>query len=126
MLHTGDFKVDQLPLDGRVTDLNSVRRLGDEGIDILMVDCTNAEVPGFIPSESDIMPVLDSVFAKARGRVIVASFASHVHRIQQIINMAVAHKRKIAFVGRSMVRNMSHRTRSWLPAYSCGHPGLRR
>jgi len=107
VLHTGDFKVDQLPLDGRVTDLNSFARLGDEGIDILMVDSTNAEVPGFIPSETDIMPVLDSVFAKARGRVIVASFASHVHRIQQIIDMAVSHKRKIAFVGRSMVRNMS-------------------
>jgi Predicted hydrolase of the metallo-beta-lactamase superfamily len=72
-----------------------------------MVDSTNAEVPGFIPSETDIMPVLDSVFAKARGRVIVASFASHVHRIQQIIDMAVEHKRKIAFVGRSMVRNMT-------------------
>lgn len=107
VLHTGDFKVDQLPLDGRVTDLNSFARLGDEGIDILMVDSTNAEVPGFIPSETDIMPVLDAMFAKARGRVIVASFASHVHRIQQIIDMAVSHKRKIAFVGRSMVRNMS-------------------
>jgi ribonuclease J len=106
ILHTGDFKVDQLPLDGRVTDLNGFARLGDEGVDILMVDSTNAEIPGFIPSERDIMPVLDSVFAKARGRVIVASFASHVHRIQQIINMAVAHKRKVAFVGRSMVRNM--------------------
>ncbi|MGA1146946.1 MAG: ribonuclease J, partial [Candidatus Nanopelagicales bacterium] len=106
ILHTGDFKVDQLPLDGRVTDLNGFARLGDEGVDILMVDSTNAEVPGFIPSERDIMPVLDTVFGKARGRVIVASFASHVHRIQQIINMAVAHRRKVAFVGRSMVRNM--------------------
>ena len=106
ILHTGDFKVDQLPLDGRVTDLNGFARLGDEGVDILMVDSTNAEVPGFIPSERDTMPVLDKVFAKAQGRVIVASFASHVHRIQQIINMAVAHKRKVAFVGRSMVRNM--------------------
>ena len=106
VLHTGDFKVDQLPLDGRVTDLNGFARLGDEGVDILMIDSTNAEVPGFIPSERDIMPVLDNVFAKASGRVIVASFASHVHRIQQIIDMAVQHKRKIAFVGRSMVRNM--------------------
>lgn len=106
ILHTGDFKVDQLPLDGRVTDLNGFARLGDEGVDILMVDSTNAEVPGFIPSERDIIPVLDTVFAKAQGRVIVASFASHVHRIQQIINMAVAHRRKVAFVGRSMVRNM--------------------
>ena len=106
ILHTGDFKVDQLPLDGRVTDLNGFARLGDEGVDVLMVDSTNAEVPGFIPSERDIMPVLDSVFRKAQGRIIIASFASHVHRIQQIINMAVAHKRKVAFVGRSMVRNM--------------------
>ena len=106
VLHTGDFKVDQLPLDGRVTDLNGFARLGDEGVDILMIDSTNAEVPGFIPSERDIMPVLDNVFAKASGRVIVASFASHVHRIQQIIDMAVEHRRKIAFVGRSMVRNM--------------------
>ncbi|NDG95604.1 MAG: ribonuclease J, partial [Actinobacteria bacterium] len=106
VLHTGDFKVDQLPLDGRVTDLNGFARLGDEGVDLLMIDSTNAEVPGFIPSERDIMPVLDSVFSKARGRVIVASFASHVHRIQQIIDMAVEHRRKIAFVGRSMVRNM--------------------
>jgi ribonuclease J len=106
VLHTGDFKVDQLPLDGRVTDLNGFARLGDEGVDILMVDSTNAEVPGFIPSERDIMPVLDKVFAKANGRVIVASFASHVHRIQQIIDMAIAHRRKVAFVGRSMVRNM--------------------
>ena len=106
ILHTGDFKVDQLPLDGRVTDLNGFARLGDEGVDILMVDSTNAEVPGFIPSERDIMPVLDTVFRKAQGRIIVASFASHVHRIQQIINMAIAHKRKVAFVGRSMVRNM--------------------
>lgn len=106
VLHTGDFKVDQLPLDGRVTDLNSFARLGDDGVDILMIDSTNAEVPGFIPSERDIMPVLDNVFAKAQGRVIVASFASHVHRIQQIIDMATSHGRKIAFVGRSMVRNM--------------------
>lgn len=106
VLHTGDFKVDQLPLDSRVTDLNGFARLGDEGVDILMIDSTNAEVAGFIPSERDIMPVLDNVFAKANGRVIVASFASHVHRIQQIIDMAVEHKRKIAFVGRSMVRNM--------------------
>ena len=106
VLHTGDFKVDQLPLDGRVTDLNGFARLGDKGVDILMVDSTNAEVPGFIPSERDIMPVLDKVFAKANGRVIVASFASHVHRIQQIIDMAIAHRRKVAFVGRSMVRNM--------------------
>jgi ribonuclease J len=106
VLHTGDFKMDQLPLDGRVTDLNSFARLGDEGVDLLLVDSTNAEVPGFVSSERDIVPVLDAVFLRAEGRIIVASFASHVHRIQQIIDMAALHGRKIAFVGRSMVRNM--------------------
>ena len=106
VLHTGDFKMDQLPLDGRITDLNGFARLGDAGVDVLMVDSTNAEVPGFVSSERDIVPVLDAVFLRAEGRIIVASFASHVHRIQQIIDMAVLHDRKIAFVGRSMVRNM--------------------
>jgi ribonuclease J len=106
VLHTGDFKMDQLPLDGRITDLNAFARLGDAGVDVLLVDSTNAEVPGFVASESDIVPVLDAVFLRAEGRIIVASFASHVHRIQQIIDMAALHGRKIAFVGRSMVRNM--------------------
>ena len=106
VLHTGDFKMDQLPLDSRITDLNGFARLGDEGVDVLLVDSTNAEVPGFVTSERDIMPVLDAVFLRAEGRVIVASFASHVHRIQQIIDIAALHGRKVAFVGRSMVRNM--------------------
>ena len=106
VLHTGDFKMDQLPLDGRITDLNAFARLGDAGVDLLMVDSTNAEVPGFVDSERDILPVLDAVFLRAEGRIIVASFASHVHRVQQIIDMAALHDRKIAFVGRSMVRNM--------------------
>ena len=106
VLHTGDFKMDQLPLDGRLTDLNGFARLGDEGVDLFLVDSTNAEVPGFIPSEREISPVLDKVFDRARGRVIVASFASHVHRIQQIIDAAAEHGRRVAFVGRSMVRNM--------------------
>ncbi len=106
VLHTGDIKLDQLPLDGRITDLNGFARLGDEGVDLFLVDSTNADVPGFVSSEREIMPVLDSVFAKAPGRVIVASFASHVHRIQQVIDTAAMHGRKIAFVGRSMVRNM--------------------
>lgn len=107
VLITGDFKLDQLPLDGRTTDLNAFARLGDAGIDLFMVDSTNAEVPGFVTSEREIVPVLDRVMSKARGRIIVASFASHVHRIQQIIDVATAHGRKVAFVGRSMVRNMS-------------------
>jgi len=107
ILHTGDFKMDQLPLDNRITDLNGFARVGDAGLDLLLVDSTNAEVPGFVSSERDIIPVLDAVFAKAQGRIIVASFASHVHRIQQIIDLSVTHGRKIAFVGRSMIRNMT-------------------
>ncbi len=106
VLHTGDIKLDQLPLDGRLTDLGGFSRFGDEGVDLFLVDSTNAEVPGFVPPERDIGPVLDQYIGAARQRVIVASFASHVHRIQQVIDAAYAHKRKIAFVGRSMVRNM--------------------
>jgi len=106
VLHTGDFKMDQLPLDGRITDLATFARLGAEGVDLFMVDSTNAEVPGFTTSEREIMPVLDRVFSSTKRRVIVASFASHVHRIQQIINTADSHNRKVAFIGRSMVRNM--------------------
>ncbi|HYJ75814.1 MAG TPA: ribonuclease J [Kineosporiaceae bacterium] len=106
VLHTGDFKMDQLPLDGRLTDLRAFARLGEEGVDLFMVDSTNAEVPGFTTSEREIAPVLDGVFAQARRRIIVASFASHVHRVQQVCDAALAHGRKVALVGRSMVRNM--------------------
>jgi len=106
VLHTGDFKMDQLPLDGRITDLRAFAALGEKGVDLFLVDSTNADVPGFTPSEREIMPALDRVFRATRRRVIVASFASHVHRVQQIIDTAIAHDRKVAFVGRSMVRNM--------------------
>ncbi len=107
ILHTGDFKMDQLPLDGRITDLATFARLGAEGVDLFMVDSTNADIPGFTTSEREIMPALDRVFRSTRRRVVVASFASHVHRIQQIINTAESHKRKVIFMGRSMVRNMN-------------------
>ncbi|HKA67924.1 MAG TPA: ribonuclease J [Actinomycetes bacterium] len=106
VLHTGDFKMDQLPLDGRITDLRAFGRLGEEGVDLLLSDSTNAEVPGFVTSEREIAPVLNQVFAQAERRVIVASFASHVHRVQQVLDAAKAHRRRVAFVGRSMVRNM--------------------
>ncbi len=106
VLHTGDFKMDQLPLDGRLTDLRAFARLGDEGVDLLLSDSTNAEVPGFTTPERQITPVLDRVFAQASKRIIVASFASHVHRVQQVLDTAQKHGRKVAFVGRSMVRNM--------------------
>ncbi|KAF0847705.1 ribonuclease J [Nocardia caishijiensis] len=106
VLHTGDIKLDQLPLDGRLTDLAGFSRLGDEGVDLFLVDSTNAEVPGFVTPEREIGGVLDNVIGKARNRVIVASFASHVHRIQQVVDVAQKHNRKVCFVGRSMVRNM--------------------
>ena len=107
VLHTGDFKMDQLPLDGRVTDLARFASLGQSGVDLFMVDSTNADIPGFTTSEREIMPVLERVIDGTKARVIVASFASHVHRIQQVIDIAYSKGRKVAFVGRSMVRNMT-------------------
>ncbi|SNS61826.1 ribonuclease J [Streptosporangium subroseum] len=106
VLHTGDFRMDQLPSDGRLTDLGGFARLGAEGVDLLMSDSTNAEVPGFVTSEREIAPVIDEVIRTAEKRVIVASFASHVHRVQQVMDAADHHGRKVALVGRSMVRNM--------------------
>ncbi len=106
ILHTGDFKMDQLPLDGRLTDLRAFARLGEEGVDLFMTDSTNAEVPGFTTPEKDIAPAIDKVFRDARRRVIVACFSSHVHRVQQVLDAAEKSGRKVAMVGRSMVRNM--------------------
>ncbi|WP_438353303.1 ribonuclease J [Microbacterium sp. CJ88] len=105
-LATGDFKMDQLPLDGRLTDLRAFSRLGEEGVDLFLVDSTNADVPGFTPLEREIGPVLDQVIGRAPRRVIVASFSSHVHRVQQVLDAAHAHGRRVALLGRSMVRNM--------------------
>ncbi|GAA0502881.1 ribonuclease J [Microbacterium aurantiacum] len=106
VLATGDFKMDQLPLDGRLTDLRAFSRLGEEGVDLFLVDSTNADVPGFTPLEREIGPVLEQVIARAPRRVIVASFSSHVHRVQQVLDAAHAHGRRVALLGRSMVRNM--------------------
>lgn len=106
VLHTGDFKMDQLPLDGRITDLRAFARLGEEGVDLFLTDSTNAETPGFTPTEKAITPVIDQVFRESAQRIIVACFASHVHRVQQVLDAAYAHERQVAFVGRSMVRNM--------------------
>lgn len=106
VLHTGDFKMDQLPLDGRLTDLRAFARIGEEGLDLFMSDSTNADVPGFTPLEKEIGPVIENVIARSKKRVIVASFSSHVHRVQQVVDAAKANDRKVALVGRSMVRNM--------------------
>ncbi|SDB91302.1 ribonuclease J [Raineyella antarctica] len=107
VLHTGDFKMDQLPLDGRITDLRRFARLGEEGVDLFMVDSTNAETPGFTPLEKDIAPAMERVVATSEQMIIVTCFASHVHRVQQVLDVAHLYERKVVFVGRSMVRNMT-------------------
>ena len=106
LLITGDFKMDQLPLDNRITDLRAFARAGEEGVDLFLTDSTNAEVPGFTTPERNIAPAIERVFHKAQRRIIVACFSSHVHRVQQVLDAAAAYGRKVAFVGRSMVRNM--------------------
>jgi ribonuclease J len=106
VLHTGDFKMDQLPLDGRITDLRAFARLGEAGVDLFLTDSTNADVPGFTVSERNITPAIDAVFSSSTGKIIVASFASHIHRVQQVLDAAAKHGRKVVYVGRSMVRNM--------------------
>ncbi len=108
VLHTGDIKLDQLPLDGRPTDLPGMSRLGDAGVDLFLCDSTNAEMPGVGPSESEVGPTLHRLIRNAEGkRVLVACFASNVDRVQQIVDAAVALGRRVCFVGRSMVRNMA-------------------
>ncbi|MCI1659762.1 ribonuclease J [Bifidobacterium psychraerophilum] len=106
IIDTGDMKLDQLPLDHKITDLREFGRLGEQGVDLLMVDSTNAEVPGFVKPETTIGPALDRAFAEATRKIIVASFSSHVHRVQQVVDAAHKNGRKVVFVGRSMVRNM--------------------
>ncbi|MBP6684366.1 MAG: ribonuclease J [Leucobacter sp.] len=106
VIGTGDFKMDQLPLDGRITDLRAFARLGEEGVDLFMTDSTNAEVPGFTALEKDIGPVLERVIEKSTGKVVVASFSSHVHRVQQVLDAASKNGRRVVLLGRSMVRNM--------------------
>ncbi|ERL25561.1 MULTISPECIES: ribonuclease J [unclassified Leptotrichia] len=104
ILHSGDFKVDLTPVDGEGFDFGRLAQLGEEGVDLLLSDSTNAQIPGFTPSERTVGESLKDEFAKANGRIILAAFASHVHRLQQIVNIALKHGRKIAIDGRSMVK----------------------
>ena len=106
VLHTGDIKLDQLPLDGRLTDLPGFSRLGDEGVDLFLCDSTNADVPGVSPSEASLGPSIAAAIGTADQRVFVSCFASNVHRVQQIVDGAVAHGRRVCLLGRSMLRNM--------------------
>ncbi len=107
VVHSGDFKMDQLPIDGRLTDLRTFARLGEEGVDLFLTDSTNADVPGFAVHEKDLYPAIEQVFEKAERRIIVACFASHVHRVQQVLDAAEEFERRVAMIGRSMVRNMT-------------------
>ena len=104
ILHSGDFKVDLTPIDGEGFDFGRLAQLGEEGVDLLLSDSTNALIPGFTPSERTVGESLKEEFSKAKGRIVLAAFASHVHRLQQIINIAEKHGRKIAIDGRSMVK----------------------
>ena len=104
ILHTGDFKVDLTPVDGEGFDFGRLAQLGEEGVDLLLSDSTNAQIPGFTPSERTVGESLTDEFSKAQGRIILAAFASHVHRLQQIIYIAEKNGRKIAIDGRSMVK----------------------
>lgn len=106
VVHTGDIKLDQTPLDGRPTDLPALSRFGDEGIDLFLCDSTNATTPGVSGSEAEIAPTLKRLVSEAKQRVIIASFASNVSRVQSAVDAAVAAGRKVAFNGRSMIRNM--------------------
>ena len=107
IIHTGDFKLDETPVDGRVTDLARLSALGDSGVALLMADSTNAERPGHTPSETTVGPSLREIVRDARGRVIVTSFSSHIHRLQQVIDAAEACGRTVCVIGRSMIRNIN-------------------
>ncbi|HLJ73379.1 MAG TPA: ribonuclease J [Thermoanaerobaculia bacterium] len=106
IIHTGDFKIDHTPIDGRSTDLQAFGRYGEEGVLLLMSDSTNALVEGHCPSERSIAPALETAFATARGRIIITTFASHIHRVQQVIDLAKKYSRKIVMIGRSLVDNI--------------------
>jgi ribonuclease J len=107
VVHTGDFKLDQLPIDGRRSDLSRLAALGDEGVALLLSDSTNAEEPGFTPSESSVGPALRRLFLeRPERRLVVACFASHLHRIQQVLDAAHAQQRKVVLLGRSMLKNV--------------------
>lgn len=107
VVHTGDFKLDQTPIDNRPTAMQRFAQLGSDGVLLLLSDSTNADRLGFTKPESSVGQRLDSIFALARGRIIVASFASHIHRIQQVIDTAARHGRSLAIIGRSMVKNVN-------------------
>jgi ribonuclease J len=107
VLLTGDYKFDQTPVDGPPADVSRLAELGSEGVLLLCGDSTNADRPGFSPSEREVGPHLEEVFSRAEGRIVVTSFASNIHRVQQVIDAAASLGRKVALVGRSMRKNVN-------------------
>ena len=105
VLHTGDFKLDQTPIDGITTDFGALAHFSETGVDLMMSDSTNATNPNFTPSEAEVGKTLEQIISQAKGRVIIASFASHIHRMQQICDAAVKNGRKVVVTGRSMIQN---------------------
>ncbi|MBN1220337.1 MAG: ribonuclease J [Anaerolineae bacterium] len=106
IIHTGEYKFDQSPANGQLPDLDRLRAYGDEGVLALLSDSTNAERPGHTPSEQIVSETFEEIFEQAKGRIIVATFASNISRVQQVINTALKHERRVAVVGRSMVENV--------------------
>lgn len=106
IIHTGEYKFDNNPVDGKLPDFERLRAYGDEGVLVLLSDSTNAERPGHTPSEQIVSETFDKIFNQSRGRIIVSTFASNISRVQQVINKAIEHNRKVAMVGRSMVDNV--------------------
>ncbi|MBQ9954135.1 MAG: ribonuclease J [Eggerthellaceae bacterium] len=105
VLHTGDFKLDQTPIDGVTTDFTALARFSDIGVDLMLSDSTNAMNPRFTPSEAEVGKALKQIIGQAKGRVIIAAFASHIHRMQQICDAAIENGRKVVVTGRSMIQN---------------------
>jgi ribonuclease J len=106
IIHTGDFKIDHTPVDNRSTDLSSLGRYGEDGVLLLMSDSTNALIEGHCPSERSIAPALETAFATSKSRIIITTFASHIHRVQQIVDIARKYARKLLMIGRSLVDNI--------------------
>ena len=106
VVHSGDFKFDHTPIDGRPSDFATLAELGSKGVLLLLSDSTYSELPGYTPSERDIDDSLDRIIGKAKGRVIVATFASLIARVQQIVDIALKHNRKVCVEGRSMVESV--------------------
>ena len=123
MVHTGDFKFDHTPPDGARADLGLIAEIGNRGVDFLLTDSTRAEKEGYTLSEATVGESLHQLVGEAAGRVIVATFASNIGRVQQVLDAAAAHGRKMVALGRSMEQNIGDRRRARLPRPARRHAG---